>query len=518
MKPQKNRRGWYAGLVALVLIAPAGCSFEPPLNVPKAPAVKSYTASAKVKKIPAISGVGAAGKAQAFAYGAKIEAHWWKLYNSPAIDTLVLRAIKNSPTLAASEATLEEAHQNLKSVQGIFFPQVSLSTTGQRQRQSGAGFGGPTRTFSLYTGEVQVSYDPDIFGLNRLVTHSFQAQEEQQRYALQEAYLTLEGNTVTTAIEVAALEARVTTTQSLVRNEQNILKIVKQQYHLGSVTYLDVVNQESQVAATEATLPPLQQSLSAARHALAVLLGRIPSQARIPSLDLDQLNLPDTLPVALPSALVHQRPDILSAEAQLQAGDAQVGEAVAKMYPLIQITGDLGFENGRIANFFDASSLIWSVAGGLTQTLFDGGTLRANKRAAEAALKAVVADYQSTVLNDFAQVADALRAVENDAQTLQYDQQAYLAAYRAYQLARWEYKAGSVDYTTLLTAEVQYQQSRLAVVTAKAQRYQDTAALFVAMGGGWWPQKYRTVEKHPVVKSSNAPTTRPATTQPVVRK
>ncbi len=505
-------------LMVSALAIPAGCSFEPPLKVPAAPVVKSYTSHRGPKQIKAIAGVGHAGRAQAFAYGAKVEARWWKLYNSNAIDTLVHRAIKNSPTLAASQATLEEAHQNLKSVEGIFFPQVSLGTNAQRQRQSGAGFGGPTRTFSLYTGDLQVSYDPDIFGLNRIVMHSFKAQEDQQRYALQEAYLTLEGNTVTTAIEVASLEARVKTTQSLVRNEQNILKIVRQQYHLGAVTYLDVVNQESQVAATEATLPPLQQSLAAARHALAILLGRIPSQAHIPVLNLNSLNLPPTLPVSLPSALVHQRPDILSAEAQLKAGDAQVGEAVAKMYPLIQITGDIGFENGRIANFFDASSLIWSIAGSLTQTIFDGGTLRANKRAAQAALKAVVADYQSTILNDFAQVANALRAVQNDAQTLRYQQQAYVSAFRAYKLARWEYKAGSVDYTTLLTAQVQYQQSRLAVVTAQAQRYQDTAALFVAMGGGWWPKQYRTIHKDSVVKVSKTQMTRPATTQPTVGK
>ena len=510
---------WCLALLALSVAVPAGCSFEPPLKVPPAPIVRSYTAGSAPKKIAAISGVGAAGHAQAFAYGAKVESRWWKLYNSKTIDMLVHRAIVHSPTLMAAAATLQEAHENLKSVEGLFFPQLGLSTIGQRQRQSGAGFGGPTRIYSLYTGDLQVSYNPDIFGLNRIVMHSFKAQEDEQRYALQEAYLTLEGNTVTTAIQVASLESRVNTTESLVLSEENILKIVRRQYHLGAVTYLDVVNQESQVAATQATLPPLKQALSAARHALAVLLGRIPSQAHIPNLNLNLLNLPASLPVSMPSALVHQRPDILSAEAQLMAGDAQVGEAVAEMYPLIQISGNIGFENGRIANFFDASSLIWSVAGGLTQTIFDGGTLQANKRAAEAALRAVVADYQSTILNDFAQVANALRAVQNDAQTLQYEQQAYVSARRAYKLARWEYKAGSVDYTTLLIAQVQYQQSRLAVVSARSKRYVDTAALFVAMGGGWWPKEYRTVHKHSAVEVSKTRMTRPAaTTQPTVKK
>ncbi len=479
---------WLAALLGLL----AGCSFEPKLAVPKAPAVKTYTAGKQPQKIAAIKGVGKAGAPQQFVYGKRVESQWWKLYNSPQIELLVVKALKKSPTLATAKATLEVAHQQFKSVEGRFFPQFALSTTADRQRQSGAGFGGPTRTYSLYTGEVGVSYEPDIFGLNRLVSRSYKALEDQQRYSLQEAYLTLEGNTVVTAITLASLQAQVNTTRALVSGQIKILKIIEQQYKLGAVTYLDVVNQESQVAATQATLPPLEQDLATARHALAVLVGSIPSEANIPVIQLDSLKLPAELPVELPSVLVHKRPDILSAEAQLRAANAQVGEAVAQMFPLIQITGNLGFENGHLANFFDASSLIWSLAGGLTQTIFDGGTLEANKRAAQAALKGVVADYRTTVLNAFGQVANALRAVQHDAQTLRYEQAAYTDSLNAYKLARWQYKAGAVQYTSLLTAQVQYEKSRLAVVSAKAQRFEDTAALFVAMGGGWWPKQYQS--------------------------
>ncbi len=479
-----------AALAGMWLLLLTGCSFEPPLHVPPAPKTSAYVAAPKMTKTAAAPALGAAGAAQRLAYGRAVAADWWVLFLSPSIDALVRRAVAHSPTLTAAEAVLEQAHQNLKAVQGVFLPQVTLNPLAERERQSGAAFGGKTRTFTLYTGTVNVTYAADIFGLNRMVTRSLKAQEAEQRYGLQEAYLTLEGNTVATAIDIAALEARIHTTRRLIASQRHILNIVRQQYRLGAVTYLDVENQKSQLAATEATLPPLEQSLDAARHALAILLGTVPSQARLPQLELRQVHLPRTLPVSLPSTLVRQRPDIRSAEAQIAAANAQVGEAIAQMYPLVELSGDAGFENGRPADFFNASSLIWNLAASATVTLFDGGTLQAKKRAAQAALRAIAADYESTVLNAFQQVADALRAIQHDAQTLHYDQQAYAAAHAAYALAQRQYQAGAVAYVTLLNTEVQYETSRLALAAAQGQRYTDTAALFTALGGGWWPKKY----------------------------
>ncbi len=494
--------------VGLLLLL-TGCSFEPPLHVPPAPPVAAYTAGSRITRTASVKSLGDSGAAQHFAYGRSIASDWWKLFQSPQVNALIRLAVAHSPTLVAAEATLDEAHQNLKAVQGVFFPQVTLNPLAQRERQSGAAFGGKNRTFTLYTGTVNVSYAVDIFGLNRMVTRSLQAQEAQQRYAVREAFLTLEGNTLAIAIDAASLRSRIQTTRRLIAGQRRILRIVRRQYQLGAGTYLDVVNQKSQLAATEATLPPLLQSLAVARHALAILLGVIPSQARLPRLNLRRFRLPRTLPVSLPSTLVRQRPDILSAQAQIVAFNAQVGEAIAQMYPLVQISGDIGFENGRIPNFFNASSVIWNLAASAAVTLFDGGTLRARKRAAQAALRAIVADYQTTVLNAFAQVADALRAIQHDAQTLAYDQQAYVAARAAWRLAQWQYQAGAVAYVTLLTAEEQYQKSRLAVVAAQAQRYKDTAALFVALGGGWWPKQYGSTRAAATRPAIPAPTAKP---------
>jgi NodT family efflux transporter outer membrane factor (OMF) lipoprotein len=488
IKPRQLGRVTLAAAMGAVLMA--GCSFEPPLHVPKPPKTDTYTAGTHVLKTVGVGKVGEAGKVQQFVYGQAAMADWWHLFGSKKINRLVLLAVKQSPTLQTAQATLAEAHENLLSVQGVFWPQIGLDFNPERQRQSGAAFGGPTRTFSLYTGQVQVSYTPDFFGLNSLVSKVAKAQEQIQRNNVQEAYLTLEGNTVAAAIELASLNEQVRVRQALINSQEHILNIIKSQYKLGAVTYLDLVNQESTLASTQAQMPVLRQSLALERHALATLLGRIPSQAKLPELNLRTLKLPQTLPVSLPSSLVRQRPDIRSAEDQLVALNAQVGEAVAKMYPLVQITGDLGFENGRMANFFDASSLIWTLAANATVTLFDGGTLRANKRAAQDALKAQIGAYQQTVLNAFQQVADALRAVQHDAQTLAYDQAAYHAARQSYELAGDQYKDGAIDYITLLTSQTQYDTSRLALVSAEAQRYVDTVALFVALGGGWWPSQY----------------------------
>ncbi|MGC8552971.1 MAG: efflux transporter outer membrane subunit [Phycisphaerae bacterium] len=478
---------WLAALLGLL----AGCSFEPKLAVPKAPAVKTYTAGKQPQKLAAVKGVGKAGAQQQFAVGKPIERRWWKLFHSRRINQLVTTAVSHSPTLDAAIAALQESNENLKAVEGNFFPQLGLTGGAQRQRFSGVQFGGATREFSLYTGEVTVSYTPDIFGLNRLVYRAGKASQDVSLHNLQEAYLTLEGNTVITALQAAALRRQIMVTHRLVAAQRRILKVLQNQYKLGAINELSVINQRSTVAATEATLPPLQQRLAVAQHALATLLGEIPSQARLPAINLAQLDLPTRIPVSLPSQLVRQRPDILSSEALLRAQNAQVGEAVARMYPLVQLTGNMGLENDKPADFFNASSFIWDVAANASVTLFDGGILRAEKRAQEAALRAQIAQYRVVVLQAFGQVADALRALQNDAEALQYSQASYLAARQAFKLAQWQYKAGAIDYLTLLTSQTQYQSARLNVVTAQAQRYQDTAALFVAMGGGWWPKHYK---------------------------
>ncbi len=452
--------------------------------------MQGYTAAPVAATISAVQSVsGTVAVAQTLEYGASVNPEWWKGFGSSALDQLVAQALAHNPDLAAAQATLEEAQYNLKAAKGVFYPQVSLGLAGSRNRTAGALANGSLepQLYNLYTGAVSVSYYPDVFGLNRLVTRGEQAQVDVARDQLTAARLTIEGNVVTTALDLAALEDEVAATEQTVRDQQQILDLTRTQYQFGSASQFDVLTQQSQLASSEAQLPQLEQARDQARHLLATYLGEFPSETGgLNAPALADLHLPATLPMSLPSTLVQERPDIRAAEAQLRAANAQVGEAVARMYPSLQLTGNFGSQSNDSGTLFDPASRIWNLAASIVLPLFEGGTLEAQKHATEAAYRAVFANYQSTVLGAFRNVADVLRALQHDSALLDAETRALQSAQRAFALVQTQYQAGAVDYLGLLISETQYQNARIAFLQAEAQRYADTAALYVALGGGEW--------------------------------
>ena len=475
--------------VALVL-ALTGCAVGPAYRSPPPPAVKAYTATPVTATLaPAAAASGAVADGQHLEYGGVVNAEWWKGFGSSDLDQLVARALRNNPDLAAAQATLEQAQYNLKAAKAVFYPQVSLGLAGERTRTSGAASGGfaGAQLYNLYTGQVSVSYYPDVFGLNRLVTRGAQAQVDVARDQLAAARLTIEGNVVNTALDLAALNEEVAAAVETISDQRQILDLTRTQYRLGSASQFDVLTQDSQLASSEARLPQLEQARDQARHLLATYVGEFPSAAgglSVPT--LADLHLPATLPVSLPSTLVRKRPDILAAEAQLRAANAQVGEAVARMYPNLELTGNFGDQSNNGGTLFNPASRIWNLAASLVLPLFEGGALQAQKHAAEAAYQAVFANYQSTVLGAFRNVADVLRALQHDSAALDAEGRALQSAQQAFALVRVQYQSGAVDYLSLLTSEMQYQNARIAYVQAQAQRYADTAALYLVLGGGAW--------------------------------
>ena len=440
--------------------------------------------------IPAAhSAQGSVAGSQTLESGAAVDARWWESFGSPALDRLVTQALAHNPDLAAAQATLEQSRYELKAATGAFYPQVSLGLGGNRARTPGAATGGVAgaQLYNLYTGQVSVSYDLDVFGLNRLVARSAQAQVDVASDQLAAARLTIEGNVMNAALDLAALAEEVAATRQTVDDQRQILGLTRTRYQLGAATEFDLLTQQSQLASSEARLPQLQQARDQARHLLATYLGEFPAEAtglKVPA--LDALHLPASLPVSLPSTLVRTRPDIRAAEAQLRAANAQVGEAVARMYPSLQLTGNLGGESNTVGSLFDPASRIWNLAANLLTPLFQGGTLEAQKNASEAAYRALFAGYQSTVLGAFREVADVLRALQHDAVALDAEARAMQSAQQAFDLVRTQYQAGAVDYLSLLTSETQFQNARIAFVQAEAQRYADTAALYLVLGGGRW--------------------------------
>jgi len=474
-------------LVALLLLLLGGCAVGPNFHPPAAPAVSGYTPTPLPVKTSAADVPG--GGAQNFVQGLDISGQWWELFHSQALNRMIAEALKDNPDLASAEAALREANENVYAAQGGLFPTVTGSFQAERQAFSAAEFGGTTSesaTFNLVTPTLLVSYPIDVFGGVRRQVESLAATAEFERFELEAAYLTLTSNVVVAAIDEASLRGQIAATEDIIRVESDQLNVLEQQFELGAVAKAEVLSQQATLAATQASLPGLEKQLSQTRDRLADLLGRYPSAVPPTEFDLAGLTLPEQLPVSLPSALVAERPDVLAAEATLHAASANIGVAIANELPQFTISGEYGSEALGFTSLFTPATTIWSIAGGAATTLFDGGTLLHKKRAAVAAFNQAAAQYRSTVLAAFQNVADALHALISDANALAAQVAAEQAAATSLDLARRQFALGAISYPTLLDAEKTYQQARIGLVQAEATRFADTAGLFQALGGGWW--------------------------------
>lgn len=459
----------------------AGCMVGPNFHSPTAPDTSRYTET----PLPANT----TDKAQCFVNGQDIPSQWWTLFHSPDLNTLIQTGLTNSPNLAAAQAALRQAQQTLYAQIGSsMLPNVSALGSAQRQAASNATSTAiPGSSVSnVFNTNLNVSYTLDIFGGARRQIEALAAQVDYQQFQLEAAYLTLTSNIVTTAITTASLRAQIEATQDLIQAQTDQLAIVNKQLQLGGASNADVLSQQSQLAQTQASLPPLEKSLAQARDALAVLVGAFPGDSHLPEFTLDKFNLPAQLPVSLPANLVRQRPDIRASEALLHAASAQVGVATANLLPQISLSGAYGWSSSSTGDLFTPGNIAWNILGQVTQPLFQGGALMAKRKGAMAAYDQALAQYHQTVLQAFQNVADTLRALETDAQTLQAQQQAETAARNALNLTQTQYRLGGVSYLALLTAQRQYQQTRINRIQAQAARYIDTATLFQALGGGWW--------------------------------
>lgn len=464
----------------------AACAVGPDFKPPPAPPVSGYTPEAHPATTTAANVAG--GAAQTFVVGRDIPAEWWKVFHSKEIDALIAEALRANPNLQAAQAALWQAKENLYASAGKLLPSVDAAGSVTPQQFSAAEFGivGPPSIFTVYQATVNVAYTPDVFGGQRRQIEANAALAEQQRFALEATFLTLTADVVTAAIQEASLRGQIQATQDIIKAETDQLEVVRNQFEVGGANRADVLTQESEVAATQATLPPLQKQLEQQHHVLLALIGRFPSQQHGPHLQLASLRLPTALPVSLPSQLVEQRPDVRAAAAQLHQASALIGVAIANRLPQLSLTAQYGSIALTPASLFTPATAVWSLGAAGTQPIFHGFALLHQERAAKAAYEMADAQYRNTVLTAFQNVADALRALQLDAATLKAQQRATRAASDTFDLSRGQYRLGAITYVTLLNAERSYEQARLALVQAQAARYADTAALFAALGGGWW--------------------------------
>ncbi|MGO9017114.1 MAG: efflux transporter outer membrane subunit [Syntrophobacteraceae bacterium] len=467
-------------LIALALFM-TGCAVGPDFVRPKPPKATQYTHEQTPEQTAA-----ADNQAQHFQIGAKIAEDWWRLFKSPELDAVVRKAIDENPSLQAALSSLRQSQDNLRAGYGVFFPQINADFGATREKFTEAEFGGPPQStiFNLFTPNGTVTYVLDIFGGERRAVENLAAQVDYEKQTARAAYLTIVGNVVNACIAGAAYRAEIEATEELIRFQEEQVRITENQAKAGTVPYSNVLAIRAQLAATEATLPPLRKSLSQAQHLLTALVGKIPDQWAPPTLDLAGIALPVEVPVTLPSELVRRRPDILATEAQLHSASANIGVATAAMFPSITLSGNYGSASPSITQL----SSVWSLGADLATPIFHGGTLWFQRRAAIQAYKASLSAYQQAVVTGFQQVADSLRGLEFDAKTLQAQSEALTVAARTLKLVEINYRAGLVNYLQVLSADSQYQQARLGFVQAQALRLQDTSALFVALGGGSWLQ------------------------------
>jgi NodT family efflux transporter outer membrane factor (OMF) lipoprotein len=494
-----------AALLLTFAALAASCAVGPRYHRPQAPANAGY-APAPLPPSSASAPIHG-GEEQRLISGRDIPFAWWELFQSPPLNALVDRAFKANPTVKAAQAALVQAQELVYAQQGFFFPTFDANYNFERQKiagnltidnspgseGNGDNLNPPSGVkplfYNFHTAQLTVGFVPDVFGANWRQMESLAAQTDAQRFALEATYITLASNVVAAAIQEASLRAQIAATRQIIAAEQNSLQILRDQLRLGYAMRMDVAAQETALAQAEATLPPLQKQFEQTRDLIRALVGNLPNQDVTETFELDALQLPPELPMSLPARIIEQRPDVRAAEALLHAANAQVGVAVAAMLPQFSITGAYGGNADQFAWMFRKGGPFWDLVGNASQPLFEGGTLLHRKRAADDVLKQAAAQYQSSVLTAYQNVADTLHASLSDAAALTANVRAENAAKVTYDLTQRQMDVGYVNYLTLLSAEMTYQQALIQRVQAQATRYGDTVALFQALGGGWWNRK-----------------------------
>ncbi len=494
--PRWRRAALFASVSLL-----ASCTVGPDFERPPPPETKGYTE--EKEGLPPLQVTDAKEKEQRLLLGQDIPGEWWHLFRSDRLNDVLKQAITGNQNLIAATATLAQARQGIAQAAGALYPQVDAQGGVTREKVSNAAFGQPHQltAFNLYSIGPTVTYALDPFGGNRRRVEQQEALTDFSDYQLDAAYLTLTGNAVIQAITIASARAQIAAYDTIITDDERNLRLVRTELQAGEATQIDVQLAQSQLENDRTQLPALRQQLSVARHALSVLVGRLPADWVPPDFDLAEFTLPEALPVTLPSALVRRRPDILASEAQLHAASAAVGVATAQLYPNLNLTASFTYESNSIGGLLGGPA--YSLGAQLLAPIFHGGTLTAQKEAAVEAFNAALATYRQTVLTGFGQVADTLQALQHDLESVEAQRRALESSEANLKLTQTTYSYGNVGILQVLDAQRLAEQARLGFVRAQAQRYLDTVQLFTALGGGWW--EWRAVPAQAAITPVSAP-------------
>jgi len=475
-----NVRAPIAATVAAVLTLP-GCALGPTFERPAAPQSSAY--------VPAAGGA-AQPAGPVLAYGGEIAADWFALFHSAALEELVQKALASNPDLGAARHGLLAAQEELREVSGARYPQLDAHASASRAHANGSILYQPANAFNatanLYSIGPTLSYQLDVFGGVRRAIESQAASTAHEHHEALNVYVSLVNQVVSTAFDCASTQAQIDVTRALIADLQSQLELTRQLESSGKITDADVLQAQTELARVRATLPALTQELTRDRNALARLTGTSPDQLQLPGLTLRDFNLPGQLPVSLPSELVRQRPDILAAEDLLHQASAQIGVAEAARLPSFTLSASYAQQTTKLNQLFTQPGGIWSGGLDVAAPIFNGGQLAARAREARERYAQSVESYRGTVLTALVEVADALEALHNDADSYTEHTLALTSSAANRDLAEAQFRAGKVTELEVLIAQQQYQSAALSQVQADAQRFADVAELFRALGGGWW--------------------------------
>jgi NodT family efflux transporter outer membrane factor (OMF) lipoprotein len=479
----------YPMLLGVIVASIAGCAVGPNFNPAAAPDVDGYVPGKLSSPNPGPGGPRVAG--QHFVTGADVSARWWSAFKSPRLNELIKQSVDHNPNLQAAEAAIKVAQYNALAQRGLFFPQVTGNSTSSSVLVANPGqvpsipTEGPQTEFSLVTNQLTVAFVPDIWGANIRAVENLDAVTELQLFQLEAAYLTLTSNVVTAAIQEASLRGQIDATKRIIAIERHLLDILKRQFGLGQAAKADVLAQEAALAAVEQLLPPLEKQLAQQRDLLTALAGQYASDEVVQKFDLAHFRLPANLPISLPSKLVDQRPDVRAAEANMHSASALVGVSIAARLPNLVLSANGGSTSFNFATAFVPGTGFYTLAASATAPIFDGFNLYHKQKAAEAALDQAEAQYRAIVITAFQSVADALRALQSDARAMRAARHAEETAKASLDVVQSQLDAGQVNQLAVLNAQQTYLTASVIRVQTEANRLTDTAALFMALGGGW---------------------------------
>jgi len=487
-RPRVRGAAVIRGVILAGAIGLAGCVAAPRYETPPAPADKGYTSKPVPEATAAADGPG--GTAQRFSTAWTVPRDWWRVFECEPLNRLIEHALATSPTLGQARARLIQAREVLAAQTGAYdYPQVDTNASVRRQRISTEALGltaiPSPPPFTLYGASLSVSYTLDLFGARRQELEGLRAEVDYQAYEMEAARLSLSGNITTAAVREAALRGRLEATLALIADDERQTTVVEHRLRIGAATPLDLAARRAELAQSRASAALLQKQIEQAHHQLALYAGFSPAE-EIPEFRLDGIKLPEQLPVSVPAALARQRPDIRAATSLLQRASADVGVATANLYPQITLSGGAGSQTVHAGNLFSGGTQVWNFGAGVVYPLFHGGELNARRRAALAAYDQAMEAYRDVVLHGLQEVADALTALEGDAQTLRARADAAAQTRFAYEVAAERHRIGSLSTYDLLESERRMLQALLDRIQSQSDRLSDTAALIQALGGGWW--------------------------------